>query len=104
MLMETLFVILTAILLVYLFFKYRKVVKETYAKLTIVQFVGVIIVYLVTIFIVFILIYYVGNWILGYIAFKPLTIALKIALVIVVLYSALNLLNKTLKRITNGVL
>lgn len=104
MLMETLFVILPAILLVYLFVKYREVVKETYVKLTIVQFIGVIITYLVTIFIVFILIYYVGNWLLGYITFKPLTIAIKIALVIVVLFSASNLLNKTLKKITNGVL
>ena len=102
--MGDVFGILLAIMLVYLFVKHRKELKETYSKLTIIQLIGVVIAYLITIFIVTILIYYVGNWLLGYITFKPLNIMVKIVLVIFVLLSALNLLNKSLKKISNGVL
>ena len=102
--MNTLFWILPAIILVYLFVKYRKEFKETYSKLTTIQLIGVVIAYLITIFIVTILIYYVGNWLLGYIIFKPLNIVVRVVIVILVLSSALNLLNKVLKKISNGVL
>lgn len=104
MLMEALFFILPAIVLVYLLVKYGKVVKKSYAKLTISQFIGVIFAYLMTALIVFLLIYYVGNWLLSYITFRPLNIIIKVVLVIAVFFSALNLLNKTVKKITNGVL
>ena len=102
--MDTVFSILPTIILVYLFVKYRKKVKETYSKLTGVQLLAVVIAYLITIFVAFILIYYVGNWLLGYITFKPLNIVAKIVLIIFVLSSVLNLLNKSLKKISNGVL
>ena len=102
--MDSLLLILPAIMLMYLFVKYRKELKETYSKLTIIQLIGVFIAYLITIFIGFIFIYYVGNWLLGYITFKPLNIVVRVVIVILVLSFALNLLNKVLKKISNGVL
>jgi len=96
--------ILPVIILVYFIFKYRKEFKDTYSKLTIKQLIGVVIAYLITFFIVFIFIYYVGNWLLGYITFKPLNIVVGVVIVILVLASSLNLLNRILKWISNGVL
>lgn len=96
--------ILPAVILVYLFVKYKKVIKDTYSKLTIIQLIGVFIAYLITFFIVFILIYYVGNWLLGYITFKPLNIIVRIVMVVLGLSFALNVLNRILKKISNGVL
>lgn len=96
--------ILPVIILVYFIFKYRKEFKDTYSKLTIKQLIGVVIAYLITFVIVFIFMYYAGNWLLGYIAFKPLNIVVGVVIVILVLASSLNLLNLILKWISNGVL
>lgn len=96
--------ILPVIILVYFIFKYRKEFNDTYSKLTIKQLAGVVIAYLITFVIVFIFMYYVGNWLLGYITFKPLNIVVRVVIVILVLASSLNLLNRILKRISNGVL
>ena len=90
--------------MVYFIYKYRKEFKNTYSKLTIIQLIGVVIAYLITLVIVFIFMYYAGNWLLGFITFKPLNIVVSVVIVILVLAPSLNLLNRILKRISNGVL
>lgn len=98
------FSLLSTIILIYMFFKYRKELKSTYKKLSILQLVGVIMSYLITIIIGFILIYYVGNWLTGYITINILKNIVQIIIIILVISTCLNGLNKVLKKLSKGVL
>ncbi|WP_080875133.1 hypothetical protein [Oceanobacillus timonensis] len=96
--------VLSGIILVAVFWKNRKELKETYSKLDYVQIIGVILSYLITIAFVFVLIYYVGNWLVSFIPFTFLRYAAFSVIVIIVLFFSLNLLHKVLGKVTKGVL
>lgn len=98
------FSLLSTIILVFMFLKYRKELKNTYKKLSTLQLLGVVLSYLITILIAFILIYYVGNWFVSYITINFLKHAVQVIIIILVISTCLNGLNRVLKKISKGIL
>lgn len=101
--MGNVFSILSILALIYVSWEHRKEIKEAYKKLTMTQLLSVIISYTVAIFVAFLLIYYGGNWIVSYIPFGPLKFVASVIIIITVLACCSKVLNKVLKKISNGV-
>ncbi|MFB7138752.1 hypothetical protein ACFCYN_03720 [Gottfriedia sp. NPDC056225] len=95
-LMTILFIVIT----IYKILKSRKIIKE----LTKLQISGVFLTYLITIFFMFICIYYGGNWIGESLSNLFVRKLIQIIVIILTLIIFGNILEKTLKKITNGVL
>ncbi|PEB51716.1 hypothetical protein CON65_05530 [Bacillus pseudomycoides] len=102
--MGNIFSILSILALIYVSWGRRKEIKETYKKLTMTQLLSVIISYTVAIFVAVLLIYYGRNWLVSYIPFEPLKFVVSIIIIITVLACCLQVLNKVLKKISNGIL
>ncbi|WP_281657760.1 hypothetical protein [Halobacillus sp. Cin3] len=78
--------------------------KKRLAQLTAFQMIGVGATYVVSVFIGFILIYYGGNWIASKVPYKILSTLVFILIVIAALSVCVSLMNKTIYKITNGLL
>ncbi|MFB7142171.1 hypothetical protein ACFCYN_21325 [Gottfriedia sp. NPDC056225] len=98
--MDILMTIMLIIITIYKILKNRKIIKE----LTKLQILGVIITYLMTIFLMFICVYYGGNWIGGDLSNLFVRKLIQIIVIIITLILFGSVLEKTLKKITNGVL
>lgn len=68
------------------------------------QLVGVGLSYILSILIAFVCIYYGGNWIAGYIPNEIIKFLIQVMIILLTLYLCVSMLNKTLKKITKGVL
>lgn len=78
--------------------------KKRLAQLTVYQMIGVGAAYVVSVFIGFIMIYYGGNWIAGKMPYEILSTIVFILIVIAALSICVSLMNKTIHKVTNGLL
>lgn len=95
-LISTFFIIIT----IYLILKNRKIYKQ----LTKLQILGVCLTYLIIIYLLFICIYYGGNWIGESISNLIVRKLIQLVVIIISLIIFENILDKMLKKITNGIL
>lgn len=97
---DILITVLSIVIMIYVILKNRKIIKQLIKF----QIFGVGISYLFTIFIAFILVYYGGNWIAGQFSNTFFKYIIFFAVVCIALYLCVNILNKVLQKITNGIL
>lgn len=78
--------------------------KEKIAALSGRQMVGAAVAFILTVFVAFVSIYYGGNWLVSFLSNGILKTAIQFLIIIFVISLCTSLLNKMLKRITNGII
>ena len=92
--------VLSIVIMLSIFYKNRTTLKE----LTKFQLLGAAICYLFAILIAFVFVYYGGNWVAGQFSNTIFNSIIFIAVILIVLYPTVSILNKLLHKITNGIL